>query len=490
MKSKRSAMFLFISVLFLLIFLPVHSQGKIKKDSIKNIIDRLFQQKKYAGAEGFCRQLMGKGQKECYRCLGDAYFDIGEYEKAGEFYRKCEYTEGHSRVIDAYLEKKSYENALAYCEGLSLPGPEAYPGIFHRMGIAHIGLGNYEKAAAYFERAIPSAQRAAAYEHLAEVYNREGNKTSAQVYYGKAVWDYEFLLKNFFYEWQDEYIKALQRCIAQIDRFEKTAEEKEKQVLLKRVLQGAGKYCEKMKDSAFHFFCQEEIVELVDISREAAKIEDSFKRYQRLDILPPIKNEYTYMYQLLKEGEKNEETRTLVKQNGNKLNQPDAPLLTWSHKYKKLIFGPLALLSEFWQYHYSYKILREEKLWGEDTVVIEAVPLHLYKQNYLFGSIWISKNDFSVLRIRWNPKSIGLSRQIEEKARALDAAPHVTFFAEFKEKKRGIRFPSRYFLEEAYLTKKGEKYVRLRQDVTLKDYMFFVVASEVIEAKAGDVKLK
>ncbi|NIM13987.1 MAG: tetratricopeptide repeat protein [Candidatus Aminicenantes bacterium] len=481
-------LFLVIGILFLLVLFPMHSPGKSQKGRFKAIIDLLFQQKRYDAAEACCRRLLGKPQKQCYRCLGDAFFNIGDYKKAGEYYRKCEYTEGHLRIIDVYLQMKAYERALAYCEKLQLISPEAYGQMVHRMGIAHFGLGNYEKAVEYFEEAMPSAPRAAAYERLAEIYHQKDNKTSAKIYYNKAVRDYEFLLKHFFYEWKNEYITPLRRCIARRDQYEKTAGEKEKQVLLNRVLQGVGKYCQKMKNSAFHFFCQEEIVELIDFSVEAAHIEKIPKEYRGIEVLPWIKNTYLYEYQLIKEGKEINETRTLIKQNSFKKNQADAPLLTRGHKYEKLIFGPLALLSEFWQYRFYFNVLREEKLWGEDTAVIEAIPLHLYAQNHLFGSIWISKNDFTVLKIQWNPRSIGRSHQIEKKARALDAAPNITFFAEFREKKRGIRFPSRYYLEEAYINKKGKKYVRLRQDVTLKDYMFFVVASEVVETKPGTLK--
>jgi hypothetical protein len=155
------------------------------------------------------------------------------------------------------------------------------------------------------------------------------------------------------------------------------------------------------------------------------------------------------------------------------------------HRFEKLIFGPFALLSEFWQNHFFYKILGEEKLWGEEAAVIEAIPLHVYKKNHLFGKIWISKKNFTVLKIQWEPKSISFSRQIEKKARLLGGKPEITFYAEFKTRQRGIRFPSRYFIEEAYVDKKGNKYIRLRQDIKMKDYIYYVVASEVIQAAPG-----
>ena len=138
--------FFVIGMLFFMVFLPMQSPGKSKKDRIKSTIDLLFRQKRYDAAETFCRQLLGKRQKHCHRCLGDAYFNTGDYKMAGEYYRKCEYTGGHLRIIDVYLDMKAYERALDYCEKLQLASPEAYGQMVHRLGIAHFGLGNDEKA--------------------------------------------------------------------------------------------------------------------------------------------------------------------------------------------------------------------------------------------------------------------------------------------------------------------------------------------------------
>jgi len=125
---------------------------------------------------------------------------------------------------------------------------------------------------------------------------------------------------------------------------------------------------------------------------------------------------------------------------------------------------------------------KEEILWDEPAIVIEVLPLTSNPE--LYGNVWISKKDYSIMKIQWTPKSIQKSYIIEEQAREFDSEPQITFFAEFKTQKRGIRFPSHYYFNEIYARKNRSNYNRLVLNVDFSDYLFFVVGSEVTEAKA------
>ena len=439
--KKSNLLFLTLGLFFLLALFPAgHAKSKKK-------MDRLMEEKKLSIIESLIPKLKGKKQEEYYRQLGDIYLERGDYLKAGDCYKKSGYTGGYARVAEGLLKKKEYNLALEY-----------------------------------FEKGPHSPLRAGGYEKLADYYHEKKDNISAKKYYSQAVHEYEFLLKNFGYEWKNEYFAHLKRCAAKRSLFEKTDREKAEQALLKKVLTGAGKYCDKMKKSVFHFFCNEHIVEIRNYSREIGN-QIVLKPTGQIQATSqkPVKRRYLYEYQLIREGETFYETRTLLKKNGLKKNVPEAQLEI-SDPYEKLIFGPIALLSSFWQDQHRYKVIKEEKLWGENTVVIEAIPLRFFKENRFFGKIWVSKDDFGVLKVRWNPKSLDASRQIEKMARASESKPQCNFFVEFKVKKNGNRFPSRYYLEESYANKRGKKFVRSKLDVTLKDYRFFVVGTEVTEA--------
>jgi tetratricopeptide (TPR) repeat protein len=469
--------------------LPAHALANPTKDSIAQSIDALFQQQKYQDAHALCLGLKGKKQEKCFHCLGTAYLKANQYDNAWECYDKSGSMEDQFKLIDSRLQASAFDSALAFCQKLQAKlqffPTEEKQRLYEQMGTAYYGLGDFPTAVEFFEKARPSAQRAAAYERLANEFVQKDDHTNAKKYYNKAVLDYEFLLKTFFHQWKPAYITSLRRCIEQRERLEKTPGEKAGQALLDRLLQGAGKYCERMNNSAFRFFCKEAVNELNDYTTDIDKIKAAWTNQMENKLIPPVRNKYLYEYQLIQENGKVHESRTLLKQNGVKINKAGAQLQTRVHHYEKLIFGPFALLSPFWQKRFYYKITGQEKLWKRDAVIIEAIPLHSYEKNHLFGSVWIDKTDFTVMRIQWHPKSIRFSRQIEQKARLLHARPEINFFAEFKTQKRGIRFPSRFFIEEAYINKKGNKYVRSRQDIKMKDYLFFVVASEVLDTKPG-----
>lgn len=416
-------------------------------------VQRLILAKKYTEAETYCSQLKGEKRINGYRLLGDAYFNEKKLDNACTAYHNGGHFGDVDKIANIYLDRKEFK-----------------------------------KAGECFKKSSVSEKRAAMFERLSADVFLKGDSDTAKQFIDYAVSDCETMLKSFDFQKKDSYISLLKRLLEKQKRFPKTEEEKEQQAFLKKVLDGSATYCQKMKKWSFHFFCKEELKEYRDYSKEVIK---DFKRgafgkpervYQR-----PTKNTLLYEYQLIQDKNKVSETRTLLKQNGVKKNKKNASLSTHGYRYTRLIFGPLAMFSSSWHKHFYYKILRKETLWNQPAVVVEILPLHKYKRNPLYGTAWVSLKDYSVLRIQWHPASLPLAKTIAKRAKAYKSTPEVTFFADFNIFKRGIRFPSKYYLEESYINKKKKKFRRLKQEVTLKDYMFFVVGTEVIKAEGEGV---
>jgi hypothetical protein len=64
-------------------------------------------------------------------------------------------------------------------------------------------------------------------------------------------------------------------------------------------------------------------------------------------------------------------------------------------------------------------------------------------------------------------------------AKQIGAQPRLTLTTEFAFERNGVRFPSRYTIEEAYFFATSPPLIRSMTEVTQADYKFFKVETEV-----------
>jgi hypothetical protein len=198
-----------------------------------------------------------------------------------------------------------------------------------------------------------------------------------------------------------------------------------------------------------------------------------------LNLRTRIKNKYVYDFQFIRRDNQVKETRTLLEENGKKKNEKNASLKTKIFKFKGVLSGPVGILGECWQPYYNYKIVGEDEVNGLPAVVLNVVPKPGYKMDFLFGKVWFDQNDFSVLKVEWSPQRIGNYAVFESLGVKYKSESHITIISEFLVEKNGIRFPNSFFLEEAYINKKGKKFIRSETKVTYRGFKFFTVEVEV-----------
>lgn len=264
---------------------------------------------------------------------------------------------------------------------------------------------------------------------------------------------------------------------------ETSSRENNIQIKLADVLEKGSEYCEKLEKAAFNFVSNEKIIEIIDITDEWAGRDQVLKLVKDLPgAWGPSKkikkNTFIYDYQLIKKGGRTKETRILLEENGKEKYEKNAKLKTHMFYYEKPIFGPIGLLSEYWQNYHDYKILGEVKLKKKKAIVIEAIPNSSLKENPLYGKIWIDKNNFSILKIEWQPESMRDFKIIEETAKKYKSMPKITFISEYDIEKNGINFPTKVFIREAYLGKKG-KFIKSETTIIYENYKFFTVETEI-----------
>jgi hypothetical protein len=288
---------------------------------------------------------------------------------------------------------------------------------------------------------------------------------------------------------------------------EKQSGELSKTVELEGLLKGAAQYCEKLRKAAFHYLCKEKIVETqkplsigTDAQNDVAAISnDMFYRraygwVQReiVDQTKIQKNEYNYRLKKIRDLVK-EEREVLVETTGKE--DPPPPVIIDINDIRKSIrflsskavFGPITLLDAQRQKKYDFRLLGRQELKGRPTAIIEAYPKNEKDAQFIYGKIWIDREDFSVLKIKANPNSILGYDKLKKLAEELNTRLFLDLETEFFKYRNGIRFPTQIHFEESY---KGGLFIRqfrgakrwTRTDnlTTYYDYLFFNIDMDVV----------
>jgi len=253
------------------------------------------------------------------------------------------------------------------------------------------------------------------------------------------------------------------------------------------ILENCAEYCRKLANSALYFICEEKIEEniyefrgggvMVMGSGEgggAATYETSPLMRRRAK-----KNSFVYDYQLTKKGEKIEETRTLIEENGKKKDLKDAPLKTQRFFSWKPVFGPVGFLGREWHEVYDYELLKQEKVEGRETYVIKVKPKVPIEGKPNYGKLWVDKKDFSVLKIEIEDESLAGFEKTMAAAKSRGLKPVLTTVHEYGILKNGLRFPSRTVFNEKYTGARASGYMQSKTVIAYENYRFFTVETKV-----------
>ena len=259
---------------------------------------------------------------------------------------------------------------------------------------------------------------------------------------------------------------------------------KNNQAELEKILGKCAEYCEKLTHSVLDFVCREKITEEItniDPRRSEVLEELSSSTSTRSSVNREGSelNTYVYDYQMIRKDNLITNRRILLRENGNKKHEEDAQLKIKRFKHQNILFGPIALLDIQWQPFYDYKIIRREKVKRDNVVVIEATPKDTNKSENPYGKVWIREDDFSIVKIEWDQRSLPNLDLFEQDAKNFRARPEIKFNVEYGFEKNGIRFSSDYSVVETYYRGKTPYFIRSRLFVTYRKYKFFTVESDV-----------
>lgn len=240
-----------------------------------------------------------------------------------------------------------------------------------------------------------------------------------------------------------------------------------------RILQGAADYCQQLKQSAFHFYCREKIVETrMPLSR---RYKTKFQ----------IKS-YLFGYRLIKQGNQIKEERDWISSWDKKKVNRDQVVNTNSFFSVRAVLAPIAILDRTRQDKYNFQFIRFDKREGRRVAVIEALPKKPLETGTLYGTLWIDMEDFSLMKIEAGPESIIGYERLNKLADKLHTKLHLSLEIDFGYRCQGICFLTKVSFLEKY--KGGVKvysdrghvgWIRTRAEFVYSDYRFFSVQTDV-----------
>jgi VWFA-related protein len=246
------------------------------------------------------------------------------------------------------------------------------------------------------------------------------------------------------------------------------------------VLATAAAYCRDLETASLDFVCRETVRERIGASfiSQPAIIGRGVVAQSRERV-----RDWTYDYQLVRREGWTAETRTLLEEDGKPRREERAELKTDRFGHKLVVYGPVGLLGEAAQGLHDYVVARETEMEGEPVLIIDVRPKGMGSGS-LYGKAWVRPRDGAVLRIEWEPGSMGNYAAIEEIAKDMRAKPKITFTSEYGLEKNGLRFPSAYEVVEAYRTS-ASTITASKTSVAYKDYKFFEVKVNTVVRRGG-----
>lgn len=256
----------------------------------------------------------------------------------------------------------------------------------------------------------------------------------------------------------------------------------EDEARMKNILQSTGDYCERVKNIALKYVCQENIIDIENFFTGATETMGMHLERETFNIRRVKRQTYMYEYQLIRQEDNLSERRIMLKKNGKEKNKKNANLNHLKYYSQYLIYGPVGFLSRYWQQHFQYSLIGEGTTDGESVSIIQAVPNKVRLDNYNIGRIWINE-DFQIVRLEWEPASIQNYENEVMVSRLGQFQKKVLWRVDYTYEKNGVRFPGRQLIQEIFFRESDDgseqKAVKRETKIEYNMYKFFTVETEV-----------
>jgi TonB family protein len=262
------------------------------------------------------------------------------------------------------------------------------------------------------------------------------------------------------------------------------------QAKLRMILDQCAEYCDRLTGLALDFICEETIKEIHYNFGTVV----GWLAYVYSPPSPPggpivtastplfdpeltEKNSYVCDYLLVKKGDKLEERRILLQEDGRTM--PDREKLLEEKKFSILrpLFAPIRLLDRDRQPLFIYTLIKEEKVNKKKAYLIEAVPKSTDVAGIQCGRIWVDVKTFQILQCEIEGVPFEGYEDILADCVRFNIEPLFTTTYLYHIERKGVLFPSRMDLRVVYKDPKT-KLKKMKTEITYKKYKIFTVETE------------
>ena len=262
------------------------------------------------------------------------------------------------------------------------------------------------------------------------------------------------------------------------------------QAKLRMILDQCAEYCDRLTGLALDFICEETIKEIhYNFGTVVGWIAYIYSPPSPsggpiVTASTPLfdpelteKNSYVCDYLLVKKGDKLEERRILLQEDGRTM--PDREKLLEEKKFSILrpLFAPIRLLDRDRQPLFIYMLIKEEKVKKKKAYLIEAVPKSSDVAGIKSGRIWVDVKTFQILQCEIEGVPFEGYEDILEDCVRFNIEPLFTTTYLYHIERKGVLFPSRMDLRVVYKDPKT-KLKKMKTEITYKKYKIFTVETE------------
>jgi TonB family protein len=263
--------------------------------------------------------------------------------------------------------------------------------------------------------------------------------------------------------------------------------------LLRKILDQSAEYCQKLAGAALDFICEERIKEVhynfaknpkwsgVAVAPKGGGGPVWSTSIPEWDPVRTEKYDYTCDYLFVKKGDRTEERRIVLKDNGRTM--PDRNRFLEEKRFTALnpLMAAIQILGRDRQPLFNFRLIDTDSIHGRKAQIIEAIPRSGNTWGVEYAKIWVDQKGSQVLKSEIQGVPLEGYDDVLRDTTQFSIKPILTTTHTYEVEKQGVFFPTHTVIRVEYpepISWLTERVLKLKIDMAYDQYKFFTVETE------------